>query len=138
MEDLKEYDELFFPFLEAGFVAINQADEDAAIKLFNGCRLLNGENSLIEIGIGYLHLHKLELKKSIECFENVLTKEPDNDMARTFLGIAQALTPDQVTKGEKVLMDAAKNAKDDEVKKVADTTLDFVDQFVKQGGSSAG
>jgi len=32
MEDLAKYDKDFFLFLEAGFIAINQADEDAAQK----------------------------------------------------------------------------------------------------------
>ena len=38
MEDLSKYDEDFFLFLEAGFIAINQADEDAT-KMFKACEL---------------------------------------------------------------------------------------------------
>ena len=57
MEDLKKYEEDFFLFLEAGFIAINQADEDSAVKLFKTCELLQPENPLIKIGFGYLHLH---------------------------------------------------------------------------------
>ncbi|NGX51536.1 MAG: hypothetical protein K1060chlam2_01405, partial [Chlamydiae bacterium] len=96
MEDLSKYDDDFFLFLEAGFMAVNQADEDAAVKLFKACELLREENSLCKIGMGYMNLHKLELKTACQYFDEVLKKEPDNDMAQTFLGIAYALSPDQV------------------------------------------
>ena len=137
MEDLSKYDHDFFLFLEAGFIAINQADEDAAVKLFKACELLRPENSLSRIGIGYMHLHKLELKAACQYFEEVLLKEPDNEMAQTFLGIALSLTPDQVAKGEKFLEKSAKSASDSHVKKVANTSLDFVEHFVKNAGGSA-
>ncbi len=135
MEDLSKYDEDFFLFLEAGFIAINQADEDAAVKMFKACELLRPENSLTTVGLGYLYLHKLELKTAISYFREVIVKEPDNEMAQTFLGIALSLTPDQVSEGEKVLEKAAKNTSDSQVKKVANTTLDFVDEFVKKTGA---
>jgi len=132
MEDLKKYDEDFFLFLEAGFVAINQADEDSATKLFKTCEILRKDNPLIQVGFGYLHLHKLELKQACEKFEAVLQKEPDNVMAKTLLGIAMSFTPDQVTKGEQMLETIAKDASDSDAKKVANTTLDFVEHFVKK------
>jgi tetratricopeptide (TPR) repeat protein len=138
MEDLSKYDEDFFLFLEAGFIAINQADEDAAVKMFKACELLRAENSLWRVGLGYLHLHKLELKAAIKYFEEVLAKEPDNEMAKTFMGIAMTLTPDQVSKGEKVLEEAAKDSHDSQIKKVANTSLEFVEHFVKKPGGGAG
>lgn len=138
MEDLSKYDEDFFLFLEAGFIAINQADEDAAVKMFKACELLRPENSLIKVGMGYLHLHKLELKASIKYFEEVLAKEPANELAKTFLGIAMTLTPDQVAKGEKILQETVKDTHDSQVKKVASTSLEFVDNFVKKPGGGKG
>lgn len=132
MEDLKKYDEDFFLFLEAGYIAINQADEDSAVKLFKTCELLQPENPLIKIGFGYLHLHKLELKQACEYFEEVLRIDPGNEMATTFLGIAMSLTPDKVSKGEQMLEKSARESGDSQVKKVANTTLDFVEQFVKK------
>jgi predicted Zn-dependent protease len=136
MEDLAKYDKDFFLFLEAGFIAINQADEDAAQKMFKACQLLRPDNTLITVGLGYLHLHKLELKSAIQYFKEVIDKEPNNVMAQTFMGIAMSLTPDQVKEGEKILEKAAKNTTDADVKKVANTTLDFVDTFVKKSGAS--
>lgn len=132
MEDLKKYEEDFFLFLEAGFIAINQADEDSAVKLFKTCELLQPENPLIKIGFGYLHLHKLELKQACEYFEEVLRIDPSNEMATTFLGVALSLTPDKVSKGEQMLEKSARDSSDSQVKKVANTTLDFVEQFVKK------
>ena len=132
MEDLKKYEEDFFLFLEAGFIAINHADEDSAVKLLKTCELLQPENPLIKIGFGYLHLHKLELKQACEYFEEVLRIDPGNEMATTFLGIALSLTPDKVSKGEQILEKSARDSSDSQVKKVANTTLDFVEQFVKK------
>lgn len=137
MEDLSKYDEDYFLFLEAGFIAINQADEDAAVKLFKACELLRPGNAIYKVGLGYLHLHKLELKASIKCFEEVLVKEPNNDMAKTFLGIAMTLTPDQMAKGEKILHEAAKDSHDSQIKKVASTSINFVENFVKKPGPGA-
>ena len=59
---LNKFKDDFFLFLEAGFIAVNQADEDAAVKLFKAAQLLDPQQSLPQIGFGYLHLHKLELK----------------------------------------------------------------------------
>ena len=60
MSNLKKYKEDWLLFTEAGFIAVNQADEDAAIKLFRAGETLNPENTLPQVGIGYLHLHKLD------------------------------------------------------------------------------
>lgn len=132
MEDLKKYEEDFFLFLEAGFIAINQTDEDSAVKLFKTCELLQPKNPLIKTGFGYLHLHKLELKQACEYFEEVLRLDPGNEMASTFLGIALSFTPDKVSKGEQLLEKSAKKSSDSHIKKVANTALDFVEHFVKK------
>ena len=137
MKDLSKYDEDFFLFLEAGYIAINQADEDATIKLFKTCELLRPKNPLIKIGFGYMHLHKLELKQACQHFEEVLREDPTNQMAETLLGIALSLTPDKVAKGEKILEKSARKSFDPDVKKLANTTLDFVDQFVKKNRGPA-
>ena len=135
MEDLSKYNTDFFLFLEAGFIAINQADEDAAVKLFKACELLQPENLMYKTGLGYMHLHKLELEIACQYFEEVISKEPENQMAQTLLGIALSLTPNKVTKGQKILEKTAVNSADPEAKNVANLTLDFVDHFVKSNGS---
>ena len=137
MEDLTKYDDDFFLFLEGGFIAINQADEDSAVKLFKVCELLRPDNPLIKTGLGYLHLHKLELKAATEYFNEVLKTHPEDEMAKTFLGIALALTPKQTVEGEKLLEESLKSSSDPHIKKVAGTSLDFVERFVKKAPGPA-
>lgn len=137
MAQLQKYKDHFFLLVEAGFIAVNQADEDAAVKLFRASQMLNPQNMLPKIGMGYLHLCKLELKQACKDFEDVLAKEPNNEMAKTFLGLSLSLTPTEVSKGEKILEEAAQKAKDKEVKTLAGTALDFVERFVKKAPSPA-
>lgn len=126
----------FLLFLEAGFIAVNQADEISANRLFAAAELLEPKNSLVKIGVGYLHLHKLELKQAIAKFEEVLKKEPKNEMAKTFLGIALSWTPTDTLKGEK-LLEETKKSEDKDIKKLSKTALTFVDTFIKKAPSPA-
>ena len=128
---LKKYKEDFVLLLEAGFVAVNQADEDSARKLFKAASLLEKENTLPNVGIGYLHLHLLELNDAIRCFDEVLEKEPKNEMAKAFKGICMSFMPKELEKGEKILSETSKS-KDPMIKELGATALDFVDKFVKQ------
>ena len=127
----------FIVMAEAGFIAINQADEDAAVKLFKAAQLIKPENSLPKIGMGYMHFLKLELKQASKVFQEVLDKEPENEMAKAFLGLSIALTPNEASKGEKILEEAAMKAKDSTVKTMAKTAIDFVEKFVKKAPSPA-
>lgn len=127
----------FLLLAEAGFIAINQADEDAAIKLFKAAELLDPQNTLPKIGMGYLHLCKLELKQASKIFQDLLTADPNNEMARAFLGLSLSLNPAEVAKGEQVLEQAAKNSKDPMVKHLAADSLQFVEKFVKKAPSPA-
>ncbi|PCI77508.1 hypothetical protein COB21_03065 [Candidatus Aerophobetes bacterium] len=137
MNDLSKYNEDFVLFLEAGFIAINQADEDSAVKLFKACEILDPNNALIHIGFGYLHFHKLELDAAMSCFKKALDMEPNNDMAKTMMGLSLSLTPNKVSEGEKMLMESATESKDSSIKKVANTSLDFVENFVKKNPGPA-
>jgi len=128
---LDDYKKDFLLFVEAGYIAINQLDEDSAIKLFKAAEILDKENPLIKIGFGYLYLHKLELKKSIEAFESVLKKDPKNEMAKAFLGIALSMTPNDMAKGEKILEETLKSS-DKGLKKLAGIAIDFIERFVKK------
>lgn len=136
MATLATYDPDFTLFLECGFIAVNQADEPSARSLFHACEILRPENYIAKIGWGYMHLLKLELKEAIKNFEEVLKKEPGNEMARAFMGLAQCLTPDGVTKGEKMLHESERSH-DKEVKKMSQTAIEFVEKFVKKEPSPA-
>lgn len=135
MASLQKFKDDFLLLCEAGFIAVNQADEDAATKLFNAAKLLNKENTLPIVGAGYMHLMKLEIKPAINCFNEVIAKEPDNEMAKTFLGITYAFTQSEVMKGEKLLEKMAKGSEDDLIKKLASAALTFIEQFVKKAPS---
>ncbi|MBI2811209.1 MAG: SctF chaperone SctG [Candidatus Melainabacteria bacterium] len=129
---LQKFKDHFILLAEAGFIAINQADEDAAIKLFKASEVLDPKNVLPKIGIGYMHLCKLELKQAAKAFEEILAKDPHNEMAKAFLGLSMSLNPAEITKGEKVLEEAAHKSKDPMVKGLATSSLEFVNKFVKK------
>lgn len=120
--------------LEVGFIAVNQADEDSALKLFKAAELLKPDNALPKVGFGYLHLHKLELKQACKMFEEALEIEPANDMAKALLGISMSMAPTSLEKGEKILEQTLKSH-DPLIKSLSTTALDFVDQFLKKAPS---
>jgi tetratricopeptide (TPR) repeat protein len=133
----KQFKEDWLLFTESGFIAVNQADEDAALKLFKAGELLNPDNTLPRTGIGYLHLHKLELKQAVKAFEQVLDKEPHNDMAKAFLGLCMGMMPNMADKGEKILEQTTKS-KDPEIRQLSETAIDFVERFIKKSPGPAG
>jgi len=135
MANVKDFEDHFILLCEAGFVAVNQADEDAATKLFKASELLKPENTLPKVGQGYMHLMKLELKQACRLFDEVIAKEPDNDMAKAFLGLSYSLTATELEKGEKLLEETAKTAKDAQVKKLSEAAIEFVEKFIKKAPS---
>jgi tetratricopeptide (TPR) repeat protein len=137
MGQLDSYKSNFLLMGEAGFIAINQGDEDAAIKLFKAAELLNPASILPKTGFGYMHLCKLELKQAAKCFEELLAIDPNNEMARAFLGLTLSLNPTECAKGEKVLTESLSTAKDPLVKGLAKSSLEFVEKFVKKSPSPA-
>lgn len=132
MANLEHYKKDFILFVEAGFIAVNQGDEDSALKMFRAAQLLEPANTLPLVGKGYIHLCKLELRMAIEDFEAVLKKEPHNEMAKTFLGLSMALNPQEVAKGEKVLEECATKSHDKGIKNLASNAIDFVEKFIKK------
>ncbi len=132
MQDLTPYKDNYIHFVEAGFIAINQGDEDSSLKLFKAAALISPENTLPKIGFGYLHLCKLELKQACKYFNEVLEKEPQNEMASTFLGLSLCLSSSEVSEGEKKLETVVKTASDASIKNLAESTLNFVEKFIKK------
>ncbi len=132
MSHLQTYKSDLLLFIEAGFIAVNQFDEDASSKLFKAAALLDPKNALPQLGIGYTHLCKLELKQACKLFSELLEKDPNNEMAKTLLGLSCALNPTETAKGEKTLEEAILSAQDPMVKNLATSALKFVNQFVKK------
>lgn len=133
----KQYAEDWLLFAEAGFIAVNQADEDAALKLFKAAETLNPDTTLPQVGFGYLHLHKLELKQAVKLFEGVIEKEPANEMAKTLLGLCLGMMPNSINKGEKVLEETLHSG-DPLIKQLSGTAINFIEKFVKKTPGPAG
>ena len=131
-----EYDNDYFLFLEAGFVAVNRLDEDSALKLFMAAQILRPDNVFPKIGYGYMHMCKLELKQAEEMFSSVLKVEPNNELALSFLGITKGFMPNKVSEGEKILESLEKVTKDDDMKKLAHMSKDFIDTHIKKSSTS--
>lgn len=137
MVNMHKFKEDFILLCEAGFIAVNQADEDSANKLFRASQLLSPENTLAAVGKGYLHLCKLELKQACKIFEDILHTDPHNEMAKAFLGLSYSLNPNEVNKGEKILHESASHAKDPLIKSLSENAIDFVEKFVKKAPTPA-
>lgn len=127
----KEHEQDFILLLESGFIAVNQSDEDASTKLFKAAEILKPESTLPKVGMGYLHLHKLEIKQAVDLFETVLKKEPGNEMAKTFLGLCLSFTPKGVAKAEELLETTCKS-NESLIQNLSKSALQFIDTFIKK------
>lgn len=132
---LAKYKEDFFLLLEAGFLAVNARDEDSAIKLFRACSVLRPGHTFPKVGFGYLHLCKLEIKQAITLFSEVLEKEPNNEMAKALLGICLSMGTTTTTQGETLLTSLLTQSQDPGIKELANTSLNFVETFIKKAAS---
>lgn len=132
---LQKFKDHFILMAEAGFIAINQSDEDAAVKLFTAAELLDPSNPLPRLGMGYLNLCQLKLKQAATIFEEILAKDPSNEMAKTLLGLTLSLNPTELAKGEKTLEESIRNNQDPMIKTLAKSALDFVEKFIKKSPS---
>jgi len=128
MEDRKKlYDFIDdFPLLiEAGFIAVKQLDEISATRIFNAADAMSPGHTAPQIGLGYIALNKLEVKEATRIFENVITKEPENYLAQTFLGICFLLTKPKRKKGEKLIKEAISKTNDPTVKNLGEISLEW-------------
>ncbi len=129
---LESYKEHFSLFIEAGFIAVNQSDEDSAVKLFKAAETLDPGHFFPHLGRGYLHLCKLELKQASKIFTDVLEKEPNNEVAKAFLGLCLSLNPSEVDKGTEILKETDKATKNPLLKTMTSNAIAFVEKFVKK------
>jgi len=134
-QTFEKCDKDYLLFLEAGFVAVNNADEDSALKLFMAAQTLRPKNSFPKIGYGYMHMCKLELKAAEEMFQSVLENEPQNEMANSFLGICKSMMPGKTSEGEKMLEEIGTKTTDKDIKELVTRSHEFIDQFIKKGTS---
>ncbi len=113
-------------FIEAGFVAIKQADEIAARRLFKAAETLNPDNPSSQIGMGYIALNKLQITEATTIFESLLKKDSEHHLARALLGVAYLLTKDKKKRGEELILEAREKSDDPTIRHLAEVCLDWV------------
>ena len=133
---IESYKKDFFLLLEAGFIAINMQDEDSAKKLFDACEVLDPHHAFPKIGMGYMHLCKLELAKAISFLNEALKMEPENQLAKSLLAVCMTMNPSQQHDGEKQLAELSKSS-DSDIKKLAEVATDFSKKIYAKAKSPA-
>lgn len=135
--DLGEFDEDFSLFIEAGFMAVNQADEVNAKRLFEAAKVLRDDSPAPIIGLGYIALNKLEVKKAVEMFQVALEMEPEHHLAKAFLGVTYLLVEEKREEGERLIKEAKKASDDPTIANLADISLEWSDKDLTAKGRSA-
>ncbi len=133
MDDLfNDVDEDYPLLIEAGFVAVTQADEDCAKKLFRAAKLLRPESTAWQMGFGYIALNKLEVKDAYKIFDKIVKKESDNYLAQTFLGLSHLLLKKEKKVGEDLIRNAMKKSEDSAVKHLGEVSLKWMEEYYKK------
>ncbi len=122
----------FASLIEAGLVAVNQGDEDSAIKLFSAAQVLEPDSTAPRVGFGFISLNKLELEKAIGLFQIVVDQEPEHHLARAFLGISLAFDPKTRQRGEELIKGAHKKTDDASVKNLCEVSTAWIEKDLKK------
>jgi predicted Zn-dependent protease len=120
------FTEDFSLFVEAGFIAVKQADEIAARRLFKAAEILNPDNPASELGLGYIALNKLRVSEAASIFEAILKKDPEHYLAQALLGVSFLLTQDKKKRGEELVLDARSKSNDPTIKNLSDVCLEWL------------
>lgn len=129
---LAEFEKDFMMFLECGFIAVSQLDEKSAKDLFIAAKYIQPDNTLLKIADGYMQFTKMQLEQAAKTFEEVLKKEPKNEMAKTFLGLTLSLIPKSLAQGEEMLKKTKEQSQDPAVQKLAEDGIAFVNTHLKR------
>lgn len=120
---LEQFKSDFSLFIEAGFVAVKQLDEISANRIFAAAQMVSPNSTAPQIGLGYIALNKLDLKAAVRHFDNVVKKEPDNNLAKTFYGICLLLNKQKRAEGEKIIKDIIEKSDDPTIKSLGEIAL---------------
>ena len=129
---LEDFRQDFALLLEAGFVAVKQLDETSARRLFEAAQVLRPDSTAPRIGTGYIALNKLEVKEASTIFEEVIKQEPDNQLARAFLGISYLLVKAKRAKGEELIAEVSEQTDDPTIKNLCDISLEWAEKELKK------
>lgn len=119
-------------FVEAGFVAVKQFDEVSATRLFHAAYILDPKNPASRLGLGYIHLNKLQVNEAAKIFEEILQQNPEHNLAKALLGIAYVMTKNKRKKGEKLLEEANEKTDDPTIKNLVVVCKDWIDKDLKE------
>lgn len=117
--------------IEAGFVAVQQLDEKSGRKLFNAAKVLRPEDVVPDIGLGYIHLNKLERKPALDIFSDVIARDPEHDLAKVLYGVTLMLASETRDNGKKVVKDVMNKTKDPTVKNFGKVSLEWCAKDLK-------
>jgi len=131
-DKMQIFKEDFSLLIEAGFIAVKQLDETSAVRIFNAAQSLSPNSTAPRIGLGYIALNKLETKEASKIFEEVLKKEPDNELAQTFLGISYLLIKAKRKKGETLILEVIKKTTNPTIKNLGEISLEWADKDLKK------
>jgi len=127
-ENLDEFVDDFALLIEAGFIAVKQLDEVNANRIFCAAHALSPKSVAPQIGLGYIALNKLEVKKATIIFDDVVKKEPENLLAKVFLGICYLLTKPKRKEGEEMIKKSIEKSDDPTVKNLGKISLEWADK----------
>lgn len=115
----------FSLFIEAGFIAVKQLDETSAMQLFQAAHVLNSDSVIPDIGLGYIALNKLEVKRATEIFTQVIKIEPEHHLAQVFLGICYLLKRKTRKQGEELIKEMEGKTTDPSVINLCKLSLEW-------------
>ncbi|MBB65813.1 MAG: SctF chaperone SctG [Waddliaceae bacterium] len=118
--------------IEAGFSAVKLCDETAAHRLFCAAEVLRSDAPEWALGLGYIALNKLEVKKAAQIFKEVLEQHPDYHIAQTFYGLALLFSKETRQEGERLIKDSMNKTDDPSVKNLGRVSLEFAETDLKK------
>lgn len=130
-----QFEEDFALLIESGFVAVKQFDEVSATRIFNAAQVLNPQSSAPRIGLGYIAMNKLELKKATDIFEKIIEAEPENYIAHAFLGLCYLIGKEKIKKGEKLIRNAMEKSDDPTIHNLGAVALEWSKKNLAAGKS---
>jgi len=117
MSAFAQFQEDFPLFLEAGFIAANNADKESAIKLFQAAGTLQENHVMSKIGLGYLYFTTLELQKAVAYFQEALDMDPNNELAQALMHFCVGLkTPQNLPTAKEAVENLQESSTDEETK----------------------
>ncbi len=135
MTALQEFSEDLSLLAETGLIAIKQGDEESAKKLFNAVGVIDPQSITKKMGYGLIALHKMEVKKAQDSFQDILNGDPSNQRAKAFLAFTHILSVleegDDATKMKSLKLsaqmaeEALTQADDESTKQLAQSILDW-------------